>query len=76
MPVLQQRFQHSLRQAIADAGMNQTQLAEKMGVSKMYVSKYLNGVSSPGLDVIEKFSKALGLEPHDLLLPAEEKIAS
>jgi transcriptional regulator with XRE-family HTH domain len=75
MAVLQRRFQDAVRALMANAGMNQRKLAAAMGVSEMYVSKYLNGLHSPGLDVIEKFAKPFEVDPHELLEPAGEKIA-
>lgn len=78
MPVLQQRFQDKVRQAMACREINQSRLAELMGVTRAYVSQYVTGRNSPGFDVVERFADALGFEPWELLdeTPIAEKIAS
>lgn len=78
MPVLLQRFQDKVREAMSLRDINQSDLARDMGVGRMYVSRYLTGRNSPGFDVVEKFAKALRVEPWELLdeTPIAEKVAS
>lgn len=65
---MQQTFQIKLRELIAARGISQTKLAQTMGVSVGYVNDYLNGrKGSPGLDVIERFARALGIPAWRLL---------
>lgn len=69
--MLQERFTKNLQRELHDRGWSQSDLARRMGVAPQYVQKYLRGITSPGLDVIEKFATALGLEdPCDLLQAA------
>jgi len=70
--VLETRFRKRLREAIDAAGINQSELARRMHVTPALVSQYLSGHRSPGLDVVEKFAKALELNP--LMLLDSEKI--
>ena len=44
-------------------GLNQTQLAERLGVSKGYVSRLLNGNGDPKLSSILDLALAIGKEP-------------
>ena len=70
MPVLSQRFRESVLERLGDR--NQSDLARTMGVHRVYVSRYLTGRHSPGLDVIERFADALGCDPVELLRPLDD----
>ena len=71
MPVLIQRFQAAVRRRLdAMPELNQSRLAERMGVPPSYVSMYVLGYKSPGLDVVERFAEALECDPGLLLQPA------
>lgn len=66
--VLQQRFRSKLLAALRAKSWSQTKLADEMGVTPQYVHKYLSGISTPGLDVVERFAAALGTDdPSDLI---------
>jgi transcriptional regulator with XRE-family HTH domain len=66
--ILEKRFQSNLEHLLLDRGWSQSDLAREMGVSPQYVHKYLRGTNSPGLDVVERFAKALDIsDPVDLL---------
>lgn len=54
--------------------MSGPELGEAIGHDKQYVNRYLNGHSSPGLDVLEKFAFAFGVTPSQLI--ADEPIDS
>lgn len=58
--LLQLQFRAIVIDEMQKQGINRSQLARKMGYHPNVVSKYLNGVNSPGLEVIEKFFRALG----------------
>ena len=45
-------------------GLNRTQLAEKLGVSKGYVSQIMNGDSDHRLSKLVELSLAIGLVPN------------
>jgi ribosome-binding protein aMBF1 (putative translation factor) len=65
--VLHQRFTAKLRQALDDRGWSQSELARRLNIDQSVVNRYLNGRICPGLDLVEKFASALGVEPHNLL---------
>ena len=54
----------SLRQK---AGLSQTQLGEKLGVSNKAVSKWENGMSKPGLEVLRKLADIFSVTVDELL---------
>lgn len=52
--------------------LSQRALAEAMGVSQPMVQQYLaTGKSSPGLDVLERFASALGVQAWELIKPKD-----
>ncbi len=57
-------------------GLNQTQLAERMGVGHWYVHDYLNGRRSPGFEVVERFAKALGIDAGLFVAPENSKVGA
>lgn len=65
--ILEPRFREKLVQAMAEAHLTNTELANKMGVSRQYVGEYLSGRRSPGLDVLERFAAALEVDPWNLI---------
>lgn len=48
-------------------GLNQTQLAERAGVSQNTISGYETGERFPNRNILEKLAKALECEIRDLL---------
>lgn len=82
MPVLQRRFQFWVREHMSSRGWNQSELARQLGMARMVVSTYLRDPEAdpppprPGVEIVEKFATAFGIDPSELLLPvpAEEKI--
>lgn len=71
MPVLSKRFRDAVIERLGER--NQSDLARTMGVHRVYVSRYLTGRHSPGLDVIERFADALGCDPAELLQPTDAR---
>ena len=65
---LQERFRENVVRLIAERGITRSELAREMGVGAAYVTEYLSGRVSPGLDVLARFSTALGVDPSELLL--------
>ncbi len=49
------------------AGLSQSQLGEKVGVSNKAVSKWENGLAKPGLDIVHRLADTLGVTVDDLL---------
>lgn len=52
-----------IKRYLRNEGLNQTQLAERLGVSKGYVSRLLNGNGDPKLSSILDLALAIGKEP-------------
>lgn len=51
-----------LQKALADAGINQQELADRSGVSKASISQYVNGSHAPGNISAAKMGKVLKVE--------------
>ncbi len=47
-------------------GMNQTELAERVGVRQATIARYEAGTRSPSPEVLGRLAEALGVEPWDL----------
>lgn len=56
-----------LRQVRLDANLTQLQLAEKIGQTQSYVSKYENGEQRLDLIELEAVSKAVGISLTDFV---------
>ena len=48
-------------------GLTQAVLAERAGLSRLYVSQLERGARRPSLDAVERLARALGLRVDDLL---------
>jgi transcriptional regulator with XRE-family HTH domain len=48
--------------------LTQEQLAEMAKIGRTTITNLERNTSSPTLDVVEKLAKALGYEPHELLI--------
>jgi transcriptional regulator with XRE-family HTH domain len=57
-------------------GLTQKQLAEKVGVSSNFIANIEQGKRNPSLEVVEKISTVLRIEPKDLLSNMKEFIAN
>lgn len=58
-----------LRRARLDAGLTQTELAKRMGVTPQYISQYERNNRMPKTETVVKFAKALGISENMLLFP-------
>lgn len=56
----EKEFVKKLKVALAEAGLNQTELAEKMGIKKQSVSNWFAGYRNPKLQTLKKIAKATG----------------
>ena len=63
-------FGNRLLQLRKKAGLSQSQLGDKVGVSNKAVSKWENGQAKPGLDIIHKLADTLSVSVDDLLKPS------
>jgi transcriptional regulator with XRE-family HTH domain len=52
--------------------MSQESLAEATGLSTNYIGEMERGLKAPGLGVIVRLSRALGVSVHDLLIDFSE----
>jgi len=56
-----------IKQLREERGMTQAELADKVGIHPMYVSRIERGVQVPSLVLLEKVAKALRVEMRMLL---------
>lgn len=61
------RFADNLARIMEKRFMNQRMLADKMGVSQMSISKYLNGVSMPSIIHAKRLAMALDCTLNELV---------
>lgn len=61
----------NLKIARIKSGLTQSELAEKVGVSEVSISKYEQGKAKPQMDTIIKMSQELGVST-DFLLGLED----
>lgn len=60
-----------LKMARKMCGLSQQDVADRVGVSRMSISKYERGKMTPSSDVLVKLSRALGIKVEYLLRPVE-----
>ena len=71
---LRQIFAANLRRLRHDKGLSQEDLAYEAGVNRTYMSKLEKGCSYVGLEIIEKLSATLNVQPTEFLkLPAKKR---
>ena len=61
------KFSIKLNRRAQCRGMNQGDLSEESGISKVMVGKYLNGKSTPNAYNLAKLARALGCSVSDLV---------
>ena len=66
---IRSRFAANLRALRADRGYSQEALAHEAGINRSYFSKLETGKTYAGLEIIEKLSVILKVDPADLLKP-------
>lgn len=60
-------FHERLNKALAVTGTQPSELARRSNMSRGQVSNYLNAKRTPGVDIIVRFAKALGVSADFLL---------
>ena len=60
-------FSLSLNRKMRNMGVFQDQLSERTGISKVTISKYMNGKATPSGHNISKLAKALKCSPTELM---------
>jgi len=73
---LLQRIPRSLKARREQSELSQRQLADRMGVDRNWVSAVESGRENVTLGTIERFAKALGCEPIELLAKSAEAPAN
>ena len=66
MPTLRRQFGEMVRGYRTGAALSQQQLAEKAGISEVWLRKIEQGTASPSFDTIESLAKALHAHPAEL----------
>ncbi len=61
-------FAERLRETRVSYGMTQAELAAKAHVTTSYIWRLEAAASAPGIDLLERLAKALGVAPADLLI--------
>lgn len=64
---LAKTFGMNIRRIRKDRDLSQEALADEVGLAVTYVGQIERGLRNPTLDVVERFAKALGVKPVDLL---------
>lgn len=59
-------FGNNLQKMLPFSGMNKSDLAAKVGISTVMLSKYIHGKGTPSVIVARKIAKALGCTVDDL----------
>lgn len=72
---LHETFCENVRDLMSYHGMNQTDLANRLGVTQSFVSQLVSGKRKPGLGTIESVAHALGVDASRLLEKVPEKVA-
>jgi transcriptional regulator with XRE-family HTH domain len=62
-----------LRQLREVKGLSQGDIERRSGLLRSYISRVEGGYTAPSLATLEKFSKALEVEPYQLLFQGEGK---
>lgn len=61
-----------IKEILKEKGMTQKELAQKMGVAEISLSRSVNG--APTLTTLEKIADALGVEVSELFAPSRNVI--
>lgn len=67
MQTVAERFGSTLRAIRKESRLSQERLAETTGLSTNFIGEMERGLKAPGLVVILRLSRALGVSVHDLL---------
>ncbi len=65
-----------LRQLREVKGLSQGDIERRSGLLRSYISRVEGGYTAPSLQTLEKFAKALEIEPYQLLFQGEGKPTS
>jgi transcriptional regulator with XRE-family HTH domain len=68
-PIFAGNLRRAMERRLPRARNPASELERLSGVSDSSINRWLNEQSSPNLDQIEAVALALGLRPHELLIP-------
>ena len=70
---LRERIRLNLVAAMDNAGLNQVQLADRLGISKGTVNNWIRGNNSPDVDMVPKICSVLGISLSALYAPTSSE---
>lgn len=73
---LEAALAHQIRVELVDRGMEQQDLAGKVGINRVTMSNYMTGKRSIPMPVFFSIAEAFGLSPKVLMERAEARIQS
>lgn len=65
--VLTRILQKKIRKYRKEAGLTQEELADKVGIGRVYMGYIEQGRNVPSLEVLEKIARILKVKPSDLV---------
>lgn len=65
-----------LRELREGKGLSQGDIERRSGLLRSYISRVEGGYTAPSLATLEKFAKALGVEPYQLLFQGRGRAAN
>lgn len=71
---LEAALAHQIKVELVDRGMEQQDLANKVGINRVTMSNYMTGKRSIPMPVFFKISEALSISPRVLMERAEARI--
>lgn len=71
---IRELFAGNLKRIRKEKGFSQEALAHEAGVDRAHVSKIERAIPYVGLEIIEKFSAVLKVEPADFLKPYQSVV--
>lgn len=74
--VLVNIFCENVRRLRMQRGVTQAEMANRLGVTQATYSRLESGVRTPDLPVLGNIAEALGVDPSDLIAPAEKLTAA
>lgn len=72
---LERALSTQIRVEMVDRGMEQQELAEKVGINRVTMNRYLKNHSSMPMPIFFKVAEALGLSPREMMQRAEARLA-
>lgn len=58
----------NMERLLSESGMQQKDFAEKNGISRSLISKYVNNTGDPGFDKIDKIANGFGVSVSELFI--------